>query len=94
MVAITPDGDQVGVAAPDLEPQRKLLAICAAAGLDCLDLQPELDAAAGSEKLYFDGAHPNAAGQRVIAAARSRATCCATPADGLARAARSARPAT
>jgi len=67
VVALMPDGDQVGVPDPDLNPQRKLHAICADAGLDCLDLQPALDAAAAHEKLFFDGAHPNAAGQRVVA---------------------------
>jgi len=67
LLVIIPDGDQVGVAEPDLHPQRKILAICADAGLDCLDLQPALDAAAAQEVVYFDGAHPNAAGQRVMA---------------------------
>jgi lysophospholipase L1-like esterase len=69
VLAVMPDGDQVGVPDPDLIPQQKIRAICADAGLDCLDLQPALDAAAAHEKLFFDGAHPNAAGQRVIAQA-------------------------
>jgi len=69
VVAILPDGDQVGVAKPDLLPQRRILEVCTAAGLDCLDLQPVLDAAAADETLYFDGAHPNAAGQRIAAEA-------------------------
>ena len=67
VVAIIPDGDQVGVPDPDLNPQRKILAICADAGLDCLDLQPALDVAAAHETVYFDGAHPNAAGYRTVA---------------------------
>jgi len=69
LIAILPDGDQIGVASPDLHPQRVLRDLCAEAGLDCLDLQPALDAAAASAPLYFDGAHPNAAGQQVIARA-------------------------
>ena len=69
LVAILPDGDQVGVPSPDLVPQRVVLEICAEAGLECLDLQPALDEAAGREQVYFDGAHPNAAGQRVVAQA-------------------------
>src|SRR6185369_17542427 len=35
-----PDGDQIGVPDPDLTPQRRLLDLCAANGLECLDLTP------------------------------------------------------
>jgi hypothetical protein len=67
VVAIIPDGDQFeGGAAPPFVPQTKLLAICADAGLDCIDLWSAFAAAGGAE-LYFDIMHPNAAGQRVIA---------------------------
>lgn len=65
VVAILPDGDQFGPE-PDLLPQEKVLAVCAAAGLDCLDLRPAF-AAAGGERLFLDISHPNAEGQRVIA---------------------------
>jgi lysophospholipase L1-like esterase len=68
VIAILPDGDQIGVPDPDLEPQRKLAAICATAQSDCLDLYPAFAAAAG-DSLYFDTMHPNAAGQRVVARA-------------------------
>ena len=67
VVAIIPDGDQFeGGAAPPLVPQTKLLAVCADARLDCLDLWTAF-AAAGGADLYFDIMHPNAEGQRVIA---------------------------
>src|SRR4029077_4691970 len=46
LIAILPDGDQVGVPDPDLLPQQKVLAICADAALDCLDLHPMFAAAA------------------------------------------------
>jgi lysophospholipase L1-like esterase len=66
LVAIVPDGDQIGVAAPDLTPQHKLLELCTQLGLDCLDLQPSFTAA-GAEPLYLDIMHPNAEGQRIMA---------------------------
>ncbi|HUE30405.1 MAG TPA: GDSL-type esterase/lipase family protein, partial [Verrucomicrobiae bacterium] len=69
VIAIQPDGDQVGVPDPDLLPQRKVLAICAEAGLDCLDLYPVFAAAARDGELFFDIVHPNAAGHRLIARA-------------------------
>ena len=81
LVAIFPDGDQVGVPAPDLEPQRKVLAMCDAASIECLDLHPAFAAAAG-EELFFDTMHPNVAGQRIIAreiAARLRPMLAAAP---------------
>ena len=69
VIAILPDGDQVGVPDPDLLPQRKVLAICAEAALDCLDLYPVFAAAAPHGELFFDIMHPNAAGHRVVARA-------------------------
>src|SRR5439155_867591 len=69
VIAILPDGDQIGVADPDLLPQRKLLGICADAALDCLDLHPVFAAAAQDGELFFDIMHPNAAGHRLIARA-------------------------
>ena len=68
LVAIIPDGDQIGVRAPDLAPQEKLLAICARERLECVDLYPAFAAQAGSGPLFLDIMHPNAAGQRIIAA--------------------------
>jgi lysophospholipase L1-like esterase len=68
VVAIIPDGDQLEGPDPDLLPQQKILAICAEAKLECLDLHPAF-VAAGSSGLHLDIMHPNAAGQRVIAQA-------------------------
>jgi lysophospholipase L1-like esterase len=67
VVAIVPDGDQVGVDHPDLTPQEKLLAICARERLECLDLHPDFAAHAAGGPLFLDIMHPNAAGQRLIA---------------------------
>jgi hypothetical protein len=67
LVAILPDGDQVGVANPDLTPQRKLSEICAAEKLECLDLRPAFVAAAGDGPLFLDIMHPNARGHRLVA---------------------------
>ena len=72
VIAILPDGDQIGVAAPDLVPQEKLRAVCGERGLDCLDLRPAFAAAAAAtpgERLFFDPMHPNAAGQQIVARA-------------------------
>ena len=66
LVAIVPDGDQIGVDAPDLTPQRKLGEVCRELALDCLDLQPAF-AAARREPLFLDIMHPNADGQRLMA---------------------------
>jgi hypothetical protein len=66
IVAIIPDGDQLESPEPAPLPQRKLLAICADANLDCLDLYPTF-IAAGATDLYLDIMHPNAKGQTVIA---------------------------
>jgi lysophospholipase L1-like esterase len=68
VVAILPDGDQLGVPDPDLVPQAKLRDLCAAARLDCLDLHPAF-AAAGPGEIHLDTMHPNAAGQAVVARA-------------------------
>ncbi len=59
------DAGCVDAPAPDLLPRRDLLGICAASGLECLDLQPVLDAEPGP--LFLDGVHPSAHGYRVIA---------------------------
>lgn len=66
VIAIIPDGDQLETAEPSLLPQQKVLAICAEAKLDCLDLYPAFVAAGGVD-LHLDIMHPNAAGQRVMA---------------------------
>jgi lysophospholipase L1-like esterase len=66
VIAILPDGDQIGVPDPDLTPQQKVVGICAEAGLDCLDLYAAF-AAAGDRPLFLDIMHPNAAGQRIVA---------------------------
>jgi lysophospholipase L1-like esterase len=72
VIAIIPDGDQIGVADPDLTPQRKLMAICTREALDCVDLYPDFAAHAADGPLYLDIMHPNPAGQRLIAAALAR----------------------
>lgn len=66
VIAIVPDGDQVGVASPDLTPQKKLAEACRTLALDCLDLLPGF-VAAQSPMLYLDIMHPNAEGQRIMA---------------------------
>jgi lysophospholipase L1-like esterase len=66
VVALIPDGDQFDDTAPPFVPQTKLLAICADAGLECLDLWSAF-AAVGGADLYFDIMHPNGPGQRVVA---------------------------
>jgi lysophospholipase L1-like esterase len=66
VVAIVPDGDQIGVAAPDLTPQQKMREVCGELRLDCLDLEPAF-AAAPKEPLFLDIMHPNAVGQRIMA---------------------------
>lgn len=67
VVAIVPDGDQIGVAEPDLTPQAKLMEICRREGLECLDLVPDFAAEAGKGPLFLDIMHPNATGQEIIA---------------------------
>jgi len=66
VVAIVPDGDQVGVEATDLGPQQKLAEVCRELALDCLDLHPAFVAAARAP-LFLDIMHPNADGQRLMA---------------------------
>jgi lysophospholipase L1-like esterase len=78
LVAILPDGDQIGVASPDLTPQRKLAEICADLALECLDLRPVFEAAKGDGPLFLDIMHPNAEGHRLIAGALADALA-ATP---------------
>ena len=79
VIAIIPDGDQIGVPDPDLTPQQKLLAICAREQLDCLDLYPEFAAHAGDGPLFLDIMHPNPAGQRLSAAALAKRLLEAAP---------------
>ena len=50
LIAILPDGDQIGVATPDLTPQQRLAEVCAQEQLDCLDLRPDFDAAYRRER--------------------------------------------
>jgi lysophospholipase L1-like esterase len=57
------------VEAPDLTPQRKLVALCARYELECLDLYPVFAARAGDGPLFLDIMHPNAEGHRLIAEA-------------------------
>jgi lysophospholipase L1-like esterase len=69
VVAIVPDGDQIDVDDPDREPQRRVRAACAEAGVACIDLAPDFEAASeGEGSLFLDIMHPNAAGHAVIAA--------------------------
>jgi len=65
LVAIFPEGYQVGRPDPDLTPQRRLLDLCAEVHLQCLDLQPAFAAAGGA--LFLDVQHPNARGHAVAA---------------------------
>lgn len=67
VIGIIPDGDQLGVDAPDLVPQERLHAMCTDLALDCLDLYAAFAAAGGV--LHADTMHPNVAGQRVVARA-------------------------
>ena len=64
-----PDGDQVGVADPDLTPQQRLLELCAANGFECLDLTPAFraEATASGAPLHSDIMHPNDAGHALAA---------------------------
>jgi hypothetical protein len=67
LVAIFPERYQVGGAAPDLTPQRRLLELCGETALRCLDLQPAFAATGGD--LFLDAQHPSARGLEVAAAA-------------------------
>lgn len=66
-VAILPDGDQVGVDAPDLVPQERLAQVCRDEHLRCIDLLPAFEAHDGNVPLFIDIMHPNAIGHRIIA---------------------------
>jgi hypothetical protein len=69
IVALIPDGDQIDVPKPDLEPQRRLRGTCDDLGIECLDLAPNFASAShGEGSLFLDIMHPNAAGNAVIAA--------------------------
>ncbi|MBM4267311.1 MAG: hypothetical protein FJ144_12000 [Deltaproteobacteria bacterium] len=71
LVAILPDGDQVGVPKPDLTPQERLAEVCAQESLDCFDLLPAFRAEAGSGPLFLDIMHPNARGHAIVGRALS-----------------------
>jgi lysophospholipase L1-like esterase len=66
VVAIVPDGDQIGVEAPDLTPQAKLREVCEQIGLDCIDLHQAFTARSG-EPLFLDIMHPSATGHEIMA---------------------------
>jgi hypothetical protein len=59
-IAIFPESWQIGVASPDMTPQRRLLALCAELGIACVDLAPAFGATSGT--LFLDVQHPNARG--------------------------------
>ena len=69
LIAIVPDGDQIGVDAPDPTPQRRLADVCRDLGISCFDLWPIFDAASGEEPLFLDIMHPNERGHELIARA-------------------------
>ena len=64
---IFPEGYQIGVKAPRLVPQERLLGVCEELGIRCLDLQPAF--AAGGPELFNDTQHPNARGHTIAAMA-------------------------
>jgi hypothetical protein len=65
LVAVFPESYQIGVAPPDLTPQRRLAVLCQELGVRCLDLAPAFAAAGG--ELFQDAQHPNARGLAVAA---------------------------
>ena len=65
VVAVIPDGDQVGFADADLTPQDRLHALCANLELACIDVLPAFEARAHTGPLFVDIMHPNAAGHSV-----------------------------
>lgn len=71
LVVILPEGYQIGVAEPDLAPQRLLQATCRSEGIACLDLEPAFAAAGG--RLFLDVQHPNARGHAIVGQAIARA---------------------
>jgi lysophospholipase L1-like esterase len=77
LVAIFPEAYQVEKPAPDLTPQRRLLALCDDLAIRCLDLQPAFVAAGG--ELFHDVLHPNARGHAIAGAAIAAALAAATP---------------
>ena len=66
-VVIFPEKDQIELPDPNLDPQRRWLALCEELELRCLDLRPAFAAAAPEGPLFQDTQHPNAAGMRVAA---------------------------
>lgn len=71
LVVIFPESYQVGVPAPDDEPQRRILAACAEHGVSCLDLLPAFARVEGES--FFDVSHPNARGHAAAAMAIAEA---------------------
>lgn len=67
LVAILPDGDQIGVVMPDLVPQERLAEICRDEGLDCIDLRPAFEKRSHEGPLFLDIMHPNAKGHGIVA---------------------------
>ncbi len=65
--ALFPDGDQIGAAAPDWTPQRRLLELCAEQGLECIDLAPAFAASPAGTRLFADIMHPSDAGHAIAA---------------------------
>jgi lysophospholipase L1-like esterase len=66
LVAIFPEGFQVGVSNPDLTPQRVWQDACRATGVTCVDLHAAFAAEGGD--LFQDTQHPNARGHVVASA--------------------------
>lgn len=64
-----PDGDQLSTPTPDLGPQRRLTALCAAEGFECLDLYPTFAADGRGPLLFTDIMHPNDDGHALAATA-------------------------
>lgn len=72
-LVIFPELDQVGVPEPNLDPQRRWMALCRQLALHCLDLWPAFaeKAARSDEVLFLDTQHPSAVGVRLSAHAVS-----------------------
>jgi lysophospholipase L1-like esterase len=66
LVAIVPDGDQIGRTEPDLRPQEQVRALCERYKIACIDLYPDFRDSA-QPALYFDIMHPNETGHEIMA---------------------------